>query len=694
MVYNNIKSMFMNDNIINKKIKDEIKKIKMLCDEDKYKKIPEDMINFDGKKNYAYVMGLPNEKYISGSIVLVDSIHKLGSMSDLIVVISNNFSNEAKEILKKFFDRIIEIEEKDNILINIEFLKLTEYKKVIVLDPNSLILKFPDHIFSLECPATIYLEHEIYNNNNNNESEYIYELTKQYEKYCDCYFHGSKIKDISIVKNSKINFWLLQPNLKDYNLIKKKVEKNVEKKITEQQILQKYYKDNLFAINPIFMGLNGLPIWSLLFGLTFVGEIPYILESKIPIEERVKNVNFQLWHKFYADILNRYPEILDSVILKETNDISKFFINPLARKNYLIKKALSEGLTNSISNIFKIKNPKNSYYYHINISKEYDNDAINYLFEDDFIQNMLNDILRYNNSLYWRNILKKINIKNNLTDNAKSNKINNELLDNFKLEDKENIISYYTKINSNVSIILVITTEKNEENFWLDNNLISNIFYKKYLEINGIVLKNILFNINQIYSYEERKIMLNCLYSDYTNYKVQVLIYKTLIDSNLKGNSKDIYVFSDTNSKLRASSILFNQNTLNKFYNKEINFMDNKKINNQIYTINILIFQSLKKWIYNNYDGNEIENVIVVNNFDFNNKKLINYITLVDMNIYIEDDDYAVKNFNRNKLYFLNTIFMSKLSKKSKLYLKYEFLIDNINDSRYYYQIDGIKFII
>ena len=692
MVYNNIKSMFMNDNIINKKIKDEIKKIKMLCDKDKYHKIPEDMINSDGKKNYAYVVGLPNEKYISGSIVLVDSIHKLGSMSELVVVISNNFSDEAREILKKFFDRIIEIEEKDNSLINIEFLKLTEYKKVIVLNANSLILKFPDHIFSLECPSTIYLEHEIYDNNN--ESEYIYELTKQFEKYCNCCFHGSKIKDNSIVKNSKINFWLLHPNLKDYNSIKKKIEKNVEKKITEQQILQMYYKDNLFAINPIFMGLNGLPIWSLLFGLTFVEEIPYILESKIPIEERAKNENFQLWHKFYADILNRYPEFLDIAILKETNDVSKFFINPLARKNVIIKKELSEGLTSSISNIFKIKNPKNSYYYHVNISKEYDNDAINYLFEDDFIQNMLNDIISYNNSLYWRNILKKVNIKNNLTDNTKSNKFNNELLDKFKLEDKENIISYYSKINSNVSIILVITTEKNEENFWLDNNLISNILYKKYIEMNGIVLKNILFNINQIYSYEERKIMLNGLYSDYTNYKVQVLIYKTIIDSNLKGNSKDIYVFSDTNSKLRALSILFNQNTLNKFLNKEINFIDNKKFNNQIHTINTLIFQSLKKWIYNNYDGNEIENIIVVSNFDFNNKKLITNVTLVDMNVYIEDDDYVLKNFNRNKLYFLNIVFISKLSKKSKLYLKYEFLIENINDSRYYYQIDGIKFII
>ena len=72
-------------------------------------------------------------------------------------------------------------------------------------------------------------------------------------------------------------------------------------------------------------------------------------------------------------------------------------------------------------------------------------------------------------------------MKNNLTDNTKSNKFNNELLEKFKLEDKENIISYYSKINSNVSIILVITTEKNEENFWLDNNLISNILYKIYL---------------------------------------------------------------------------------------------------------------------------------------------------------------------------------------------------------------------
>lgn len=677
--------MFMNEKIIN-----EIKKIRMLCNNEDYNNIPDDMIELHGGKNYAYVITIKNEKYIPGAIVLAESIHKLGSMAELVTIININFSNDAKEILKRFYDRIIEIEEVKSLLFRFEPLKLVEYKKIILINENSLILKYPDHLFTLTCPAMVYMEDEEEYINYDGNGEFVYEPIKWYKKYCECCSHGKKIKKSSKNKGIKVNLCLIQPNLADYEIIKKKLQTlKLDENLSEYQFLQKYHFDEFFSINPIFLGLNGYPHWSVLYGMTYLEDKPYILENKIPIEERVKKESYQVWYKFYSYIVNRYPELLDNNLLKETNEISKLFVFSLSRKAFEIKKILTNSLVTSVSNIFNIKQPKNSYYYHINISKEYDNETINYLLEDDFIQNMINDIIKKYNSLYWNKIMKKIIVKKNLTDNSKSNMINSNLLKQFGIEDKENIISQYAKINSNVSFIIVITTEKTDENFWLDNNLIPNILYQKNIEINGFVLKNILFDINQIFSYKEREKMLNSLYSDYTNYKLRILIYKTLIDCNLKGNNKDIYVFSDTNSKVRALSILFNFNTLNKFLNKEIIFI---RENNEIYLKNILIFQSLKKWIYNNYDGNEMDNLIVINNFDINSKKIINKVTLIDINIYKEDDDYVLNNFNKNKLYFLNTIFMSKISKKSKLYNKYSYLIDNIHDSRYYYQLDGIKF--
>jgi hypothetical protein len=378
--------------------------------------------------------------------------------------------------------------------------------------------------------------------------------------------------------------------------------------------------------------------------------------------------------------------------------MSKYFVTPLSRKSVQFKKVLGPGIGQSVSQIFNIKSPRNYYYYHINISREYDNESINYSFEDDFIPNMINGILSKTKSPYWQDIDKKISIKSPLLDNTISNKINSQILTNFKVGDRENIVASYSKINSNVCIIMAIMTEKTESNFWLDNNLISNIFYQKEIELDGFVLKNILFNINQTYSYDEREKKLNSQYSNMTKYKIKLLFYKTIIDSNLKGNNKDIYVFSDTNSKVRALSIFLNSNTLDKFINKEIIFIFEKKnklyetlTENSIYTKNMLMYQSLKKWIYNNYNGDQIDNLIV-DKLELSDQKLIKKFLLIDTNIHSEENEEA--NIERKKLVFMDIVFTDKLKAGSRLFSKYEDVIINIHNPRYYYQLDGLKIII
>lgn len=704
----------MNDKTIK-----EIKNIKLFCDNNEnFNEMPNDMISFDGNKNYAYVTLIMIEDiYIAGAIVLAESIRKLGSLADLVVIVTNSISNEGKEILKKFYDKIVEIDYTENGIYELDILfvkchlfKLIEYKKIIMIDADSLILKYPDHLFTLSTPAGIYMENvndwiNIDKNEKNN-----YEGIKWYKKYCDCCSHGkiipkNKIKKENLDKENGINSRLLvlEPSNKEFEFIMKELDQigknSVKKNISEHEYLNMHYLDKWTSINPIFLALHGLPHWSVVCGLSYTDSKPFILKNPLSLEERVKIEDFQLWYKFYGEIINRYPELLKSNILKDANEISKYFIYSLSRKSFEIKKLLSEGIINSVSKIFNVKKQKNYYYYHINISKEYDNESVNYLFEDDFIQNMIGDILKNNNSMYWRKILDRIDLKNNLIDNYESNKVNSKLLKKFKQEDKENILSYYTKINSNVSIIIVVTNIKNEQNFWLDNNLISNILYQKSINLNGLVLKNILFNINQKYCYDERIKILNALYSDVNDYNIKVLLYKTLIDCNLKGNNNDILVLSDTNSKIRALSILFNENTLNKFLNREFYFIANdesklikKKLNNEIIVKNNLIYQSLKKWIYNNYDGNEMDNVIIVSDFNLNANILIKKIKLLDTNIYTELDNNILINYGKNKLFFLDIIFINKISEKSKLYKKYENVIENIHDSRYYYQIDGIKF--
>lgn len=724
---------------MDEKTLEQIKKIKLLCNNDEnFSKNPDDMINSDGTKNYAYVtLVMIGDKYIAGAIVLAESARKLGSLADLVVLVTNDVSAEGKEILKKFYDHVINVDyinvenwrtkvQKHRPYLDLVFTKfhvfnLTQYKKILLIDADAIILKHPDHLFTLKTPAGVFLPNKDEIISYNEKGEYIYDKKIEwFDKYCSCCSHGKLIpKSITdkieqgLSKNKNNNsgisggLILLEPNKEEFNMILRDIRTPktlniIKNKLIwpEQQYLGMRYSGMWTSIEPIFLGLQGFPHWSVLFGLQFAGEKPFVLKSKFSIEERVKYEDFQLWFKFYRDILNRYPELFESKVLADSNEMSKNFIVPLSRKSLQFKKILSSGLEESVSQIFNIKNPTNYYYYHINISREYDNESINYSFEDDFIPNMINGIIKKTQSRYWVDINNKIHTKYSLVDNTISNKINSKILDIFKIKDKENIISYYTKINSNVSIIMTVMTEKTESNFWLDNNLISNIFYQKDIMINGTVLKNILFNINQTYSYGEREKNLNIEYSSMTQYKIKLLFYKTIIDSNLKGNNKDIFVFSDTNTKVRALSIFLNSNTMDKFKNKQIVFIPEKQTKlystlteNSIYIKNMLMYQSLKKWIYNNYDGDELDNIIV-DKLELSDKYPIKTFLLFDTNIYTETNEQSFSNLEKKKLAFMNIIITSKITKKNKLYHKYEDIINNIHNSLYYYQLDGIKFYL
>ncbi len=736
---------------MDKKTLEQIKKIKILCNKNtNFLKIPEDMINSEGKKNYAYVtFVMSGDTYIAPAIVLAESIRKLGSMADLVVLVTKDVSIEGKEILKIFYDYVEEVEyinfenqettiKENSAHLNMSFTKfrvfnLTQYKKILLVDADTIILKYPDHLFTLNSPAGVYLpnKEEIITYDNGEKRTYNKKI-EWFNKYCKCCSHGKIIsksitdkieeglsKDKNNLSAISGGLILLEPSEEEFNKILKdintlKMSKIINKLIWPfQQYLTMRYSGNWTSIEPIFLGLDGFPHWSVLNALHFSKNKPFKLENKYSIEARVNFEDFQLWYKFYRDITNRYPELLDSKVLNEPNLISKYFICQLSRKTMAFKKILTSGISSNISKIFKIQITSNYYYYHINISKEYDNESINYSFENNYIYDMVKQTVNNTKSKYWEKIYDKIINKNivkqfmekntekfkeKFTDVSLSNEINLKTLDIFAQEDKENIISYYTKINSNVCIIMVITTEKTETNFWLDNKLISNIFYQKEINLSGTIFKNIMFNIVQTYSYSERIDKLNNIFSDVTNYKIKLLFYKTIIDAELKGNNNDIYVFSDANSKNRVLSILLNSNTLNKFINREIIFIPEKQnklyhtlTENNIFIKNMLMFQSLKKWIYNNYDGNDIDNIIVISKLELSDKRQMEEIILLDTNQYETLNENKYLEIDKKKLAFMNVFFTTKMKKISA---QYKNIIDNIHDLRHYYQLDGIKFLL
>ena len=112
---------------------------------------------------------------------------------------------------------------------------------------------------------------------------------------------------------------------------------------------------------------------------------------------------------------------------------------------------------------------------------------------------------------------------------------------------------------------------------------------------------------------------------------------------------------------------------MNKIINNKLNFID--------YNINLnMKFQTLKKWIYVNYNGNEMINIIV-NDIDFVDT------TIIDNNNY---ELYEIKKMTDKIIPLFNIIFTkSEFYKASSKQFKK--IVVDMYDVKKYYEIDGIK---
>ena len=130
----------------------------------KYKD-PENMINIDGTKEYAYITFIIGEdKYLPGAIVLAESIRKLGSLADLVVIITTQITKDGIKILKRFYDHVIILDYVDLYLIKLHTLTLVQYKKIIVITPDAIILKCPNHLFTFKNSFLLKTLNYLYNN--------------------------------------------------------------------------------------------------------------------------------------------------------------------------------------------------------------------------------------------------------------------------------------------------------------------------------------------------------------------------------------------------------------------------------------------------------------------------------------------------------------------------------------------------
>ena len=624
-------------------------------------------IKKQGQYNYAYViMVINNDIYTNPAIIFADSLKKLGCLSDLIVLIDNKISLDSIKLLKNFFNKIITIDTieinhnspiQNIILSKINVFNLIEYDRIFLIDVDTIFLTNPDRLI-LEL-----IDINIDSNNSEKNKDILYMVD---------------------IKN--YGFILIKPSINIYNKCKKIISQYKKQ-------LEKETKPFEFVLNKIY-NLSNIKIlnykisydsYSSVDCIQYRKDKPFLMSSNFTIEQRQHLDHFKIWFNYLINMLNKYPEIKEYKCISETIQISKYFLSSLSRfiiDIFKFNQKSNHKLTN-ITNIYGITNNyTNLDYYHLDITKEYTNRFIKYDIDTYDIKSFLEyldlELIKNKNSGSFKKYYEYTSIQKLI---EKIQKDNINLLYLF--------LNNYIKMIPNVFLIMEICSSSNVKNQTVAD-LKNNLIFSKQYKLSNILMKNIIFNLYQNFTYNQRiqeiiKLFIN------PEYIVIISVYETIspiIDFDRNNSNLDLFIFYETGSKIRLSSIFFNPNTINQYDSKShllnIFNLDNKIINLNLNQIIAMVYiQTLKKYIYSVYSGYEINNLgLIIEDY--------NKITLIDNNIHSIS---KIKTINAVKIFFITIIFSNSSQYKNILKNK-NIDIDKIYNPDNYWEFDGIKILL
>lgn len=657
----------------------DLNKIKLECDYEstvQYKD-PIDMIDpLTGKKNYAYVtLVMLGDLYVSAAIVLAYSLRKLNTKSDLVVLVTNDVSESGKHVLGIFFDHVIEVEYihvrnwrtkkqpsrkyLDYVFTKFHVFNLTQYKKILLIDADALVLKYPDHLFSLNAPAGCYLKNKDLFISYDSEGNYVLPTDKKikwYTEYCECCGHGKIIpkSETDLVLKDKTNsgigggLILLEPKKGELDNILQDVTKGKGWSLVnnffvwpEQQYLTQRYSGKWTSINPRFFGLQGYPHWEVLYGLQYGGDKPFVKNSKFPIDIRIQYPDYILWHQFFKKILLDNPILRDEKSLSEAIEMNQYFKIDPARNVY----------NNDIETIKSKLNisPKRDHveYYYLDETKNYMPIKLNDpLFADisefDYLTpiNKLSEYFSTSESNYYKKCYNDIKIE------LKNCSLEKRLLNtyNIPIELQNEIMTQYIKCRPNIHTIILwpkAIDYINQLVKFLQNY--GNVYYYHIIDLNDNGLKNIIYNFYDDFTKSHKIDFMNKRVewikknkNDQIN-KLGVIIFDNINNIDLAGSGAKFKVkmreyllnLINNNKNIRGSDlihvndffyqsieysqILFNQNSVNL-----LNVQESQRLSNTLFDKSFLIYQSFRKWIYERFSLLQIMRLCLTGGFTLN----------------------------------------------------------------------------
>ncbi len=534
--------------------KEQLGNIIMECkDENTNYLNPKSYLNKDGTCKYAYVtLVMLGDPYIAGAILMAYSARKAGSNVDFVVLVTPDISTEGRDILGMFFTYVISVDYLDIpnwrgqkqkkkyldlVFTKFHALELTQYEKIILIDADAVVLQYPDHLFTLDAPAGCLIETKELLISYDDEGNYIYPKDGKpewYKKMCDCCGHGKKIPK-EMTDKIRTNFThsgigggllLLEPKENELKNILKEISTDPYKKLVsskfvwpEQQYLCLRYSGKWTSINPRFFGLQGYPHWSVLYGVQYGGDKPFILKSKMDIGERIKYPDFILWHRYYSLILEEYPSLKESDVLKDANILNPYFYSYIKSQKRSIEKINkdqiffnlnADKLKTIISNLYgcskDVIHDDQIKYFFLEKNKEYLPVKMQPMWDDikeyDFIEPIKRLEKYFGKNSYYAKILKLYGDSYKKSNNQLDKQLPELSVDPI---DKDLIALEYIKCRSKMMVVSlwpILMKNAKEKDIMSILKQYGNIAYVKKLVLSKKALFNLMFWMYDEFLYE------------------------------------------------------------------------------------------------------------------------------------------------------------------------------------------------
>lgn len=651
----------------------------MQCpDEDTSYPSPKLMEDNNGNRLYAYVVLIMlGDKYIPGAIAAAHHLKKIGTKADLVVMVTPDVTEAGRKVLARFYDKLVDVpliyvpnwrtqkqphrKYLDYVFTKFHLFNLTEYEKVILLDADALVLKYPDHLFSLNAPAGSMIPYKSDMISYDENCDYVLPKNKQikwYQEYCNCCAHGKIIPKkytdevVTAKGHSGVGaaILLLKPKKGELDSILSDIKKEPGKTLVnkfiwpEQQYLTLRYSGQWTSVNPRFYGLQGYPHWKLLFVLQFAGDKPWFLNSKEDISKRLKYADFILWHDIYTEILTEHPDLKQNSVLDEANQMNKFFTVKLHRQNSKYKQKRLETDIETIQKIFDLPpesiHKEQLQYYHLNSELPFRpiiQQKIMFagIKQYDYLStiNKLRQYYQYSDSQYYEKLFQR----HELTfDPIKHENIRIDEYENINQMDADEIALQYIKCRPATYIITLWTLSfqymEQIIKFLMEHG---NVYYTKKIDLSYDGLRNLMFMMYDEYTMRSRldtidkklsyidaskleKNKIGVIAFDYVdqegnlagdiiNLKRQLRNYlvKDLIKNDKIWGNDLVHINDHYYQTIEYAQVLFNKNSIKLIDQQNVNTF----INNGL---SFMKLQTIRKWCYMNLSPLEFSRFILL----------------------------------------------------------------------------------